>query len=84
MSIDMEQKEFIKKLALWTAIVAAVIIALIGLGWGKVIEGTLFGEITKWIVVGLVVIGILEGFIFMGVGGIIYHFFIENHEDKEG
>ena len=80
----MKQEEFIKKLALWTAIVAAVIIALIGLGWGKVIEGTLFGEITKWIVVGLVVIGILEGFIFSSLGGIIYHFFVEKKdEDKD-
>ena len=78
----MDQKQFIKKLAMWTAIVAAIIIALIGLGWGHVIEGSLFAEIMKWVVVGAAVIGILEGFIFMGVGGILYHFWYEKR-DKE-
>ena len=73
----MEQAKFIKKLAVWTAVVAAVIIAIIGLCFGKVIEGNLFAEVTKWIVMGLVVIGILEGFILMGVGGIVYHFWYE-------
>ena len=81
----MEQAKFIKKLAMWTAIVAAIIIALIGLGWGRVIEGSLFGEIMKWVVMGAVVIGILEGFIFMGVGGILYHFWYEKkNENNEG
>ena len=73
----MEQAKFIKKLAVWTAVVAAVIIAIIGLCFGKVIEGNLFAEVAKWVVVGLVVIGILEGFILMGVGGIVYHFWYE-------
>lgn len=78
----MNQKQFITKIALWTAIVAAVIIALIGLGWGKVIEGNLFAEIAKWVVMGIVVIGILEGFIFMGVGGVIYHHWYEKRPPK--
>ena len=73
----MGQKEFIKRLAIWTAVVAAVIIAIIGLCFGKVIEGNLFAEVAKWVVMGLVVIGILEGFILMGVGGIVYHFWYE-------
>lgn len=80
----MDQSKFIKKLAIWTAVIAAVIIAIVGLCFGKVIEGDLFAEIAKWVVMGAVIIGILEGFIFMGVGGVIYHFFIEKHEDKEG
>lgn len=73
----MGQKEFIFRLAVWTAVVAAVIIAIIGLCFGKVIEGNLFAEVAKWVVMGLVVIGILEGFILMGVGGIVYHFWYE-------
>lgn len=73
----MDQKTFIKKLAIWVAIVAAVIIAIIGLCFGKVIEGNLFAEIAKWIFWGAVIIGILEAFIYMGIGGIIYHFYIE-------
>lgn len=74
----MGQKEFIKRLAMWVAVVAAVIIAIIGLCFGKVIEGNLFAEVAKWVVMGLVVIGILEGFILMGVGGIAYHFWYEH------
>ena len=73
----MGQKEFILRLAVWVAVVAAVIIAIIGLCFGKVIEGNLFAEVAKWVVMGLVVIGILEGFILMGVGGIVYHFWYE-------
>lgn len=78
----MSQEQFIKKLMMWTAIAAAAIIAIIGLCFGKQIETTLFGEISKWIVMGAAVIGILEGFIFMGVGGILYHFWYEK-KDKE-
>lgn len=78
----MEQKAFIKKTAMWVAIVAAVIIAIIGLCFGRVIEGNLFAEVAKWIVMGLVVIGILEGFIFMGVGGILYHFVYERKHPR--
>lgn len=78
----MEKKEFIKKLAINVAIVAAIVIALIGVCFGKRIETTLFGEISKWIVVGIGIIGILEGFIAMGVGGIIYHFWYEKRKPR--
>lgn len=70
----MDKKEFIKALMLWTAILAAIVILIIGLCFGKLIEPTLELEIAKWIVMGLVIIGILEAFIGMGVGGILYHF----------
>lgn len=69
----MEKKVFVKRLAIIVAIVAALIIAAIGLFGGKVIEETLFAEITKWIVMGLVVIGILEGFVYF-LGPLIWHF----------
>lgn len=58
----MEQVKFVKKWAILGAVIVAIIIALIGICFGKQIETTLFGEISKWIVVGLVIIGILEGF----------------------
>lgn len=81
----MDKITFCKRLAIWTAVVAGAIIAVIGLCFGKVIEGSLFAEIAKWVFMGLVIIGILEGFIFMGVGGILYHFWYEKkHGDKEG
>lgn len=78
----MEQAKFIKKLAVWVAIVAAIIIAIIGLCFGRVIEGNLFAEVAKWVVMGLVIIGILEGFIALGVGGIIYHFVYERKHPR--
>ena len=81
----MEQAKFIKKLAIWVAIVGAVIALVIGLCFGKQIETTLFGEISKWIVMSAAVIGIIESFLFSSLGGIIYHFWYEKkHEDKEG
>lgn len=67
---------------MWVAIVAAVIIAIIGLCFGKVIEGSLFAEVAKWVVMGLVVIGILEGFIFSSLGGILYHFVYERKHPR--
>lgn len=69
----MEKKVFVKRLAIIVAIVAALIIAAVGLFGGKVIEESLFAEITKWIVMGLVVIGILEGFVYF-LGPLIWHF----------
>lgn len=78
----MDQKTFIKRVAIVTAAISAVIIAIIGLCFGKVIEGSLTAEVTKWIVVGAVVIGILEGFIFSSLGGILYHFWYEKKGKK--
>lgn len=78
----MDQKTFIKRLAIWVAVIAAALIAIIGLCSGKVIEGSLFAEISKWVVIGAVVIGILEGFIFSSLGGILYHFWYEKKDKK--
>lgn len=73
----MNQQQFIKKLAIWVAIVGAVIALVIGLCFGKQVETTLFGEISKWIVMSAAVIGIVECFIFSSLGGILYHFWYE-------
>ena len=48
-------------------------IAVIGLCFGRVIEGSLAAEIGKWVLMGLVVIGILEGFVYF-LGPLIWHF----------
>lgn len=77
----MEQSKFIKKLAIWTAIIGAVIIAIIGICFGEVIEGNLFAEVAKWVVMGAAVIGILEAFIYMGVGGMLYHFWYKKRKE---
>ena len=69
----MDKKTFCIRVAVWTAVIAAVLIAVIGLCFGKQVETTLFGEISKWIVMGLVVIGILEGFVYF-LAPLIWHF----------
>lgn len=78
----MDKRTFCKKVAIWVAVIAAALIAIIGLCSGKVIEGSLFAEIAKWVVMGAVVIGILEGFIFSSLGGILYHFWYEKTDKK--
>ena len=68
-----DQRTFVKRVAIWVAVVAAVIVAVIGLCFGKVIEGSLFAEVAKWALMGLVVIGILEGFVYL-LGPLVWHF----------
>lgn len=72
----MDKRTFCKKVAIWVAVIAVVLIAIIGLCFGKVIEGSLFAEIAKWVVMGLVVIGILEGFVYF-LAPLYWHFKIE-------
>lgn len=69
----MDKTKFVKRVAIWVAVVAAVIVAIIGLCFGKVIEGSLFAEVAKWVLMGLVVIGILEGFVYF-LGPLVWHF----------
>lgn len=70
---DMDIRTFVKRVAIWVAVVAAVIIAVVGLCFGRVIEGSLSAEVGKWVLMGLVVIGILEGFVYF-LGPLIWHF----------
>ena len=72
----MDKRTFCKRVAIWTAVIAAAVIAVIGLCFGRVIEGSLFAEVSKWIVMGLVVIGILEGFVYF-LAPLYWHFKIE-------
>ena len=69
----MDKIAFVKRVAIWVAVVAALAIAVIGLCFGCVIEGSLAAEIGKWVLMGLVVIGILEGFVYF-LGPLIWHF----------
>ena len=72
----MDKITFVKRVAIWVAVVAALAIAVIGLCFGRVIEGSLFAEVAKWVVMGLVVIGILEGFVYF-LAPLYWHFYIE-------
>lgn len=58
----MDIRTFCKRFMLWTAIVTAVIMLILGLCFGKVIEENLFAEIAKWEVMTLFIIGIMEVF----------------------
>lgn len=58
-----------KKFAIWTAVVVAVVMLIIGLCFGKVLEETLFGEIMKWVVMTVVIIGIFEVFAYTQAAG---------------
>lgn len=58
----MDKRTFCKRFMIWTAVAVAVVMLILGLCFGKVIEETLFGEIAKWVVMTLVIIGILEVF----------------------
>lgn len=69
----MDQRKFVKRVAVCVAVVAAVVVAVLGLCFGRVIEGSLFGEVAKWVLMGLVVIGILEGFVYF-LGPLVWHF----------
>ncbi|MBO4768617.1 MAG: hypothetical protein J5495_03680 [Bacteroidales bacterium] len=69
----MDERKFVKRVAVWVAVIAAVVVAVIGLCFGRVIEGSLFAEVAKWVLMGLVVIGILEGFVYF-LGPLIWHF----------
>jgi VIT1/CCC1 family predicted Fe2+/Mn2+ transporter len=54
----LDKRTFCKRAIIWTMIITFVIIGAIGLGFGTVIEATLFEEIAKWVVMGLGVSGI--------------------------
>lgn len=58
----MDKRKFCMRFALWTAIIVAVVMLVLGLCFGKVIEGSLFGEIAKWVVMTIFIIGIFEVF----------------------
>ena len=61
---------------IWVAVITALIMLIIGLCFGKVIEGNLFAEVAKWVVMTLVIIGILEGFAYF-LAPLYWHFKIE-------
>ena len=70
--ITMDKLVFCKRFMLWTAIIVAVIIAVLGLLFGRVVEDTLAEEIGKWIVMGIFIIGIFEVFAYV-LAPFFYH-----------
>ena len=78
----MEKKSFVIKFAVWAAVITAVVIAILGIGWGKVIEETLFGEITKWITVGVGVIAVVEGLLLSTIIPLAWHWKEKKKNEK--
>lgn len=68
----MDIRTFSKRFMIWTAIIVAVIIATLGLLFGKVVEATLAEEIGKWILMGIFIIGIFEVFAYI-LAPFFYH-----------
>ena len=69
----MDERRFVRRVAIWVAVVAAAVIAVLGLCFGRVIERSVAAEVGKWVLIGLVVIGILEGFVYF-LGPLAWHF----------
>lgn len=61
----MDKKTFMKRFAIWTAVVVAVVMLICGLCFGKVIEESLFAEIAKWVVMYFPICAIFETFAYV-------------------
>ena len=68
----MDIRTYCKRFMLWTAIVVAAVIGIIGLCFGKVVEDTLAEEIGKWVLMGLFIVGIFEVFAYI-LAPLFYH-----------
>ena len=74
-----EKRKFCKRFMIWTAIVVAVVIALLGICFGRVVEATLAEEIGKWIVMGIFIIGIFEVFAYV-LAPFFYHWIYDKRK----
>ena len=61
----MDKRTFCKRFMLWTAILVAVAMLVFGLLFGKVIEGSLFAEVAKWVVMYFPICAIFETFAYV-------------------
>ena len=52
----MDIKTYCKKFMIWTAVIVAIVLLILGLCFGKVIEANIYEEVGKWIVMGLLII----------------------------
>ena len=65
-------RPFCKRFMIWTAIVVAAVIAVLGFCFGKVVEESLAEEIGKWIVMGIFIVGGFEVFAYI-LAPFFYH-----------
>ena len=75
----MEKKDLFIKIMIWIAVVVFLIVEVIGLCWGRVIEGSVFAEVMKWLVWGVALAGLVCGTVWALVATIV-----SRKKDKEG
>ncbi len=75
---DMDQKTYIKRFALWTAVIVVSVVSVCGIFFGKVIEANIYEEVAKWVAVTLALIGvIIEPLVIVVIAPFCYHAFYE-------
>ena len=67
----MEKKDLFVKIMAWIAVAVFLVVEIIGLCFGKVIEGSLFAEVMKWLVWGVVLAGVVCGTVWALVATIV-------------
>ena len=67
----MEKKDLFIKIMIWIAVVVFLVVEIIGLCFGKVIEGSLFAEVMKWLVWGVALAGLVCGTVWALVATIV-------------
>ena len=78
----MEKLKYCKRFMLWTAIIVAVAIALMGIFFGKVIEDTLADEILKWVIMGIGIIAVFEVFAYI-LAPLFWHIKYDGKDNTE-
>ncbi len=68
----MDEKTFMKRFFMWTAIAVAAVMLILGLCFGKVVEANIWEEIGKWVVMTLGLICIFWVFAYT-LGQFFYH-----------
>ena len=77
-----DKRTFCKRFAIWTAVVVAVVIAVLGLCFGRLVEDTLAEEIGKWVVMGLFIVGIFEVFAYV-LAPLCYHMIYDRRKESK-
>lgn len=71
------EKKF-KRIMWGIAIAVFLIVQVIGLCFGRVIEGSLFAEVAKWVVMGAVIAGVVCGLAWIPVS-----IYLQRHKDAD-
>jgi hypothetical protein len=77
-------RTYCKRFMLWTAIIVAVVIGILGLCFGKVVEANLAEEIGKWVLMGLFIVGIFEMFAYILSPMFYHHGYMKRRKRDDG